>query len=234
MQTFLEPHSHVHALWLEGADARGTVDEYSDIDLWLDVEDGQEESVLLSLEQHLQDFAPLDFVYKKPAFHPHIKQWFFHFANTSAFLILDVCVQSHSRDFAFGKGDAVKVLFDKAHVIRFQAAETVNILEQVKAIRAEGMLYRVWVLKALKRGHWLEAISYYFECIVEPLARVLRLRYTPEKADYGFKHFDQDLPNDIVARLEKLIKIESSERLEVNLNKAIEWLDETVRQLEKP
>jgi predicted nucleotidyltransferase len=52
LQAKLEPHPHVHALWLEGADARNKVDEYSDIDLWLDVEDGHEESVLLKLEQH--------------------------------------------------------------------------------------------------------------------------------------------------------------------------------------
>ena len=49
----LEPHLHVYALWLEGADARGTVDEFSDLDVWLDVEDGQEEIVLKQLEKYL-------------------------------------------------------------------------------------------------------------------------------------------------------------------------------------
>ncbi|MFA7673219.1 MAG: hypothetical protein WCY62_05135 [Clostridia bacterium] len=29
----LEPLDYVYALWLEGADANGTADEYSDIDL---------------------------------------------------------------------------------------------------------------------------------------------------------------------------------------------------------
>jgi predicted nucleotidyltransferase len=232
VQAFLGLHPHVYALWLEGADARGKVDEYSDIDLWLDVEDGQEETVLLKLEQHLRDFAPLDMVYKKPAFHPQIKQWFFHFANTSEFFILDVCVQSHSREAPFGPGDPVKVLFNKAQVIRFQNVEQMNFIEQAKAIQVEVSLYRVWVLKALKRKHWLEAISHYYDHILQSLVNVIRLRYTPDKFEYGFKHSDGDFPDDVVVRLEALTKPDSWERLEANLHEALVWLDTTVKDIE--
>jgi predicted nucleotidyltransferase len=234
LQAKLEPHPHVHALWLEGADARDTVDEFSDLDLWLDVEDGQEESVLKQLEQYLSELASLDFIYRKPDFHSQIKQCFFHLANTSEFLIVDVCIQSHSRELEFGPNDFVKIIFDKANVIRFkQDTEKVNALEQAKAIQSQVLLYRIWVLKALKRGHWLEALSYYFECILEPLARVLRLRYTPEKFDYGFKHFDQDLPEDVVTHFVALLQGKSRQRIGNNLNQAVEWLNETVKQLEK-
>ncbi len=233
IQAFLEPLPHVHALWLEGADARNKIDEFSDLDIWLDVEDGQEEIVLKQIGQYLNELSPLNLVYKKPDFHPQIKQCFFNLANTSEFLIIDVCIQSHSREFEFNS-EPVKVIFDKSNVIRFaQSSGKVDALEQAKAIQSQVMLYRIWVLKALNRGHWLEAISYYSECILEPLARVLRLRYTPEKFEYGFKHFDQDLPDDVVTRLRTLVHIDSGERLESNLNKAVVWLDETVKSLEK-
>ncbi|MFK7603671.1 hypothetical protein ACI3L1_15815, partial [Deinococcus sp. SM5_A1] len=36
---------YIHAVWLEGADAEGRADEYSDLDLWLDVDSGQQEKV---------------------------------------------------------------------------------------------------------------------------------------------------------------------------------------------
>lgn len=39
----------VYAMWLEGSDAHGLQDEYSDIDIWLDVEDGKAEDVLDSI-----------------------------------------------------------------------------------------------------------------------------------------------------------------------------------------
>jgi predicted nucleotidyltransferase len=233
LRTKLEPLVSVYALWLEGADARNRVDEFSDIDVWLDVEDGQEENVLRGLEQHLNNLAPLDLVYKKPHPDPQIKQWFFHFANTSEFLIIDVCIQSHSREFEFSSSDPVKVIFDKSNVVCFkQDTEKINVIEQAKALQSQVMLYRVWVLKALKRGHWLEVISYYFECILEPLARVLRLRYMPEKFDYGFKHFDQDLPEDVISRLEILTKVTSLEELEAHLHQAITWLEAVVQELE--
>jgi predicted nucleotidyltransferase len=230
----LEPHLHVYALWLEGADARGIVDEFSDIDLWLDVEDGQEENVLKQIEHYLNELGPLDFIHALSHPHPQIRQRFFHFENTSEFLIIDVCIQSHSREVEFSLGDPVKIIFDKSNIIRFlQNTEKVKFLEQAKALQSQVLLYRVWVLKALKRGHWLEAISYYYECILEPLARVLRLHYTPEKSEYGFKHFDQDLPDDVIVKLKTLIQNDSGESLESNLNKAVEWLDETVKRLEE-
>jgi hypothetical protein len=140
-----------------------------------------------------------------------------------------VCIQSHSRELEFSSSDPVKVIFDKSNIIRFQENnEKINALEQAKAIQAKVILYRIWVLKALKRGHWLEAISYYHECILEPLARVLRLRYTPEKAEYGFKHFDQDLPGDSVTQLKALTQIDSLDRLESNLHKTVKWLNDII------
>jgi hypothetical protein len=145
-----------------------------------------------------------------------------------------VCIQSHSREFEFTPHDPVKVIFDKSNVIRFnQSMEKVNVLEQAKALQSRVMLYRVWVLKASSQCPRLEAISYYYECILEPLARVLRLHYTPEKSEYGFKHFDQDLPDDVIVKLKTLIQNDSGESLESNLNKAVEWLDETVKRLEE-
>lgn len=231
IEKFLEPHPHVYALWLEDADARNKVDEFSDIDLWLGVEDEHEENVLRELEQHLKNLATLDMVYKKSHPHPQIRQWFFHLANTSEFLILDVCVQSHSRKAACGKGDAVKVLFDKAQVIRFED-EKINVLERAGAIREEVALYKLWVLKAIKRGQWLEAISYYHEHILQPLVTVLRLKYTPDKTDYDFKHVDEDLPADVVAKLETLTKIISWEGLEAHLDQAVSWLEAIVKEIE--
>jgi hypothetical protein len=171
-------------------------------------------------------------VYKKPAFHSQIKQWFFHFANASDFLILDVCVQSHSREMAFGSGDPVKVLFDKAQVIRFREGEKIDAIEQAKAVRAEVALYRVWVLKALKRKQWFEATSYYHEHILHPLVNVLRLHFTPDKFEYGFKHSDEDFSRDVVARLETLTKVNSWEELEVNLNQVVSWLSKIVENME--
>ena len=46
----LEPLPYIYAFWLEGADAIGTADEYSDIDFWVDFEDEYEEQAYEAVE----------------------------------------------------------------------------------------------------------------------------------------------------------------------------------------
>ena len=119
LRAALELHPHVHAMWLEGADARGAVDVYSDLDMWLSVEDGHEDAVLRRVREALRAVAPLDVEHETPHPRPLLRQIFFHLRDTSTFLLLDLCLQSRSRDVAFRKGvDAVRVVFDKANVIR--------------------------------------------------------------------------------------------------------------------
>ena len=55
----LHQHPAICAFWLEGADASSTIDEYSDLDIWLDVQDGQEEAVFQTIEKLFQEKAEL-------------------------------------------------------------------------------------------------------------------------------------------------------------------------------
>ena len=50
---------YVDAFWLEGADAIGTVDEYSDIDYWLDIVDAYEEQAYEAVENALSELAEI-------------------------------------------------------------------------------------------------------------------------------------------------------------------------------
>ena len=43
-------HPAIFSLWLEGSDANDTVDKFSDLDFWLDVQDGKESEVFLAFE----------------------------------------------------------------------------------------------------------------------------------------------------------------------------------------
>lgn len=37
---------YIHAMWLEGADAVGQTDEYSDLDIYIDIEDVYEQQAI--------------------------------------------------------------------------------------------------------------------------------------------------------------------------------------------
>ena len=61
VQTLRETCSHhpsIHAAWLEGAGALNRVDACSDIDFWLDVEDGFEDDAIATVKTSLQILHP--------------------------------------------------------------------------------------------------------------------------------------------------------------------------------
>ena len=49
----LRPNVSTHAMWIGGSFAEGYNDELSDIDLYIDINDGQDEIVLAVVEQFL-------------------------------------------------------------------------------------------------------------------------------------------------------------------------------------
>ena len=210
----LEPVTLVHALWLEGADATGTVDEFSDIDVWLDVTDGAVSAALEAVETALKALGEID-LNIGPEQHGQVFDKVFHLRHTSDHLFIDVCVQSHSRQFEFIAGhDTEKplVLFDKARVIRYRELGPDELRRDVLkrlAYREAGFAQRARVIRAAERGHLLEAIAYYHKFVLQPLVELLRLQHAPLKADYGFKHIERDLPAPSVQEIEGLIVVAS-------------------------
>ena len=55
----------VYAFWLEGADAIGTIDSYSDLDIWFDIKDGFEDLFIKQLKNALSNISSIDFFYEK-------------------------------------------------------------------------------------------------------------------------------------------------------------------------
>lgn len=213
----------VFAFWLEGADSLGTVDEYSDIDVWLDVEDGKEEDTFAALCQSLREIGELDICQEQENPDPKIRQRFYHIEGSSKFLLIDVCIQSHSREISFTngfEGEKVMPIFDKAGVIKFrdidQSDFTQALDNRLNELEDAFTVRKIWVDKELRRERFLEAFGYYME-IVELLIEALRIRHSPTKHDFGFKHLSRDLPKEIVDRLSNLVKADSLEELERNL-----------------
>ena len=93
----LEPLPFIRAFWLEGADAAGYADEYSDFESWVDCEDAQEEEAIAVVEDALARLSPIDYRYICHHSHPKIRQRIYHLAGTGEYLMIDFCWQLHSR-----------------------------------------------------------------------------------------------------------------------------------------
>ena len=235
----LEPLPFIYALWLEGADAIGTVDEYSDIDFWVDFEDEYEEQAYEAVENALSEIAELDYKYIMRHGHPKIRQRIYHLAGTSEYLMIDFCWQLHSREqYAFHENDKIetaKVIFDKKNIIRYKPLNLSAFSEQNRSRLEEAKYRRTQHIRAEKyvyRGQYLEAYAYYNRYVLEPLVDLLRLIYTPAYADYYLVHISQHIPADERERLEYFAQIGSLDDIERKIPQAGQWFDELVERVE--
>lgn len=236
----LKGNAHVHALWLEGADAHDRVDEYADIDVWLDVDDEYTEEAFKEVEAILTTIALVESEDRFEHSHPQIEQKCYHLEGASEFLVIDVCIQKHSRKFWFRHGfedEKAKVLFDKNDVVRFKEMDRKEVEKELRQritdLNHAFHFYRFRVNKEIKRDHFLDALVYYHKYVMHPLIEVLRIKHQPTKRDFYLKHISIDLPSKVVSRFEELFKVTSLQELEDAMRQADEWFEEVTSELDE-
>lgn len=119
-----------------------------------------------------------------------------------------MCLQQHGRETVFAPSEPFKVLFDRSGVVQVgeEMIDRAFIAQAAKALEA-AWWRPVLVLKEVNRGRLLEALAYYHKEVLEPLTRLLRLRFSPAKHDYGLKHIYADLPGEVTVELEALYAV---------------------------
>ena len=237
VQVALEPLPYIHALWLEGADANGNVDAYSDIDLWADFDDAYEAEAIEAVETALSTLAAFDSRDILPHEHPKIRQRIYHLEGTSRYCMIDFCWQLHSRKAVmYIEGSRIEnalPLFDKSNVLRWAAYNAESHAGEHKAILASAV-YRYGqharVLKYVRRGLYLEAYAYYNKYVLEPLIDLLRLIYTPANTDYYLVHISQHIPAKERVQLEHFAQTATLQDIEARLGEARPWFDALRKQ----
>lgn len=228
---YLEPNPHVLALWLEGADATGFVDEYSDLDICCSVEEDTIAEVAQQAQRALESLGTLDLVQLEHD-EEDTQHIVFHLEGTSAYLLIDFNIYV-SRGSEFVTGDEIEkplILFDRGQVIR-----TVTQQERLASLQRDERLQELRktiaqyarLEKYVRRGEFLEAFGYYHKWLLQPLIEILRMRYTPLHPDYYIVHISRHLPREVLRRLEELFKINSIAEIEAKSRVAIEFFEET-------
>jgi hypothetical protein len=158
----LEAQPSVHAVWLEGADAAGTADAYSDLDLWADVDVGSQAQVFACIRAALPTLGPLDVAHRVSHPHPQLEGRFYRVAGTPPFWFVAVCLQQHGREDGFAPHNPFRVLFDRSGVVRTgeEAFDKTFVAQAARSLE-EAWWRRVLVLKEVGREQLLEALAYY-------------------------------------------------------------------------
>lgn len=235
----LEPLDYVQAMWEGGAAAFNRVDEWSDIDLQVVVDDDCVAQVFPIVEEVLLSLSPIDLRYEipQPAWHGHT-QVFYRLSKASKFLLIDFVVIKQSNPLKFLEpeihGNAV-VHFDKANVTKVEPVDRIKwnakLGERVNTLRVTFDLFQSLTLKELNRHNTIEALAFYNGYTLRPLVEALRILYVPTRYNFSTRYVHYELPAEVVRRLENLFFVQNETDLRAKQVEAEKWFYETLDQM---
>lgn len=227
----LEPLAFVNAMWEAGAAAFHRVDAWSDIDLYIDVDDEAADEIIPRVDALLATLSPIALRYElpQPSWHGHL-QVFYTLANASPFLMIDLVVMRHSNPAKFLEreihGEPL-VHFDKVHAVDApplnMAALQVRLSERLATLRVLFDLNQILTSKELNRGNAIEAVAFYHGYTLRPLLEVLRIRHDPTRYNFHTRYVYYYLPAPVVERLESLFFVKDTADLAAKLAEAQSW-----------
>jgi predicted nucleotidyltransferase len=223
-------------MWEGGGAAFGRLDDWSDIDLMLIVDDPQVENIVKQVEAALRELSPIELKLElpQPSWHGHW-QAYYRFTRGSPYLVLDLVVMQRSSKNRFLEpeihGEA-RVIFDKEHYThtplldRDALSDTLSQRLNLLYLRFE--LFQSNVEKSIKRKNDIEALTDYFNSTLGPLVEVLRILHCPARYSFGTRHIYHDLPQEELSRLEPLFYVTNREDVFNKRATAEDWFRESL------
>lgn len=229
----LEGNINVHAAWLEGSDANGNLDEYSDIDFCSDIDEHAIDKVFDEIQKNFS----IDSIYESK-YSDTERQLVFHIKGTSRFLVVDFTAYIHGKannTFIIEDNiDVCKVIFDKKGIIQYKDYDP-SEGSDARAYWTKESKYRFSqigrVEKYCLRGLFPEAFIYYNKYVIEPLVFILRSIYTPTKVWYYMVHISRHIPKEEIERLNKILQVACTDDILNNLSYAEEWYKELLAKI---
>ena len=208
----LEPLDYVLAGYLGGSDATGRTDVYSDVDYQAIVEDDRVEDAFGGALGALAALSPIVHEYRlpEPTWHG-CSQVFLSLKGADPAHFVDFVVMKRSHEDRFLEperhGLAI-VLFDKLGLVTpdpfDRAAHLAKMEARFAVLRETFPLFQTLVTRAVSRGFPAEAAAAYQSHTFRPLVELLRMRYCPDRYDFGARYLDRDLPPKLRAEVESL------------------------------
>ena len=234
----LKPLDYVHAFWEGGAAAHNRVDEWSDLDLYLVVDDKKVDDTFLALEKGLKLVSPIKQkhgVFKHTGFY---SQAFYSLQDASEYLMIDVAVfELSSPDKELEPeihGNAV-FYFNKSNKIKPPRLDKDAFVKQLQkrlvGLEGEFYMFNNFVQKEINRGNSLEAIDSYY-LLLKWLVETLRISYSPLHYDFKMRYIHYELPADIVKQLERLYFVKDMEDLQKKYDEVVEWFPKMMSEID--
>jgi hypothetical protein len=244
MQTLvnaLEPLDYVYAFYEGGAAAFRRVDEWSDIDLYLIVDDAKANETFLAVEEALRSISPIKQKYEVAQLPwPGVSQAFYKLENASEYLIIDLAILKLNSPEKFLQSEIhgnVVFYFNKLDEISVpqldKDALAEKVFERLKRLQARFDMFGNFVQKEINRGNSLEALDLYYTLVLGSLVEVLRIRHNPVHYDFRMRYVHYELPPEAVERLERLYFVENTKELQEKYCEATEWFRKAIFEIDQ-
>jgi len=235
----LKPLDYVYAFYEGGAAAFNRVDEWSDIDLYLVVDDDKVDEAFLAIEKALRSLSPIKQKFDVPQTGwPGVFQAFYRLEDTSEYLIIDfVVLKLSSPDkflepeihgnvvFYFNKNNKVKPFsLDRDVLVK-------KLHERLKRLQVRFDMFNKFVQKEINRGHLLEAIDLYHGFTLATLVEALRIKHNPIHYNFKMQYVHYELPSEIIEKFESLYFVKDEKDLQEKYYEAIKWFNKTMQEI---
>src|SRR5690606_11406044 len=231
----LQPLEYVNAFWEGGSEAFDRTDEWSDIDLGVDVKDDKIEEAFTEIEEILNGISPIELKYRllDPTWHGN-PQAFYRLKDTSPFLLIDLSVIRESNESKFTEKEIHGKLvfyFDKNGTEQNAAYKPEDVNTGIEKRRNYWKnifeMFKIMPMKEINRGNYIEAFACYHSYVLRPLIDLLRIKYgPPEHHNFGTRYLYYELPEDGLKRLEGLYFCKDAEELNRNYETGVKWAEE--------
>jgi len=237
----LKPLDYVHAFWEGGAAAFNRIDEWSDIDVYLVVDDKKVDESFLVVERALRSLSPIKQKYEIPQ-SPELgySQAFYRLEDASNYLIIDLAILKLSSPDKFLEPKIhgnVAFYFNKSNQIKHAPLDkevlVSKLQERLERLQARFDMFNNFIQKEINRGNYLEAIELYHALTLATIVEVLRIRYNPFHYDFKMRYIHYELPSKIIRKLKHLYFVEDEKDLQEKYHKAVKWFHETMSEIDQ-
>lgn len=235
----LKPLGYVHAFWEGGAAALNRIDEWSDIDLYLVVDDKKVDETFLVVEKALKSLSPIKQKYDVAhSSESGIFQAFYRLGGASEYLVIDLAVLTLSSPDKFLKpeihGDGV-FFFNKSDKVKVPSLDTKTmigkLLKRLERLRTRFDMFNNFVQKEVNRGNYLEAIDFYRVLTLGSLVEALRMRYNPLHYNFGIRYVHYEIPLEEIEKLKRLFFVKDEKDLQEKYREGTKWFHAIVPEI---
>ena len=235
----LQPLNYVHAFYEGGAAAFNRIDEWSDIDLYVVVDDERHTDAFLIVENALKTLSPIKQKYEVTQSQwPGLFQAFYKLEKASEYLIIDLAIlklscsekllepKMHGNNvFYFNKADKISVpALDKKDFVK-------KLNDRLTRLQARFEMFNIFVQKEINRGNSLEALDLYHTVTLALLVEALRINHNPIHYDFKVRYLHYELPAKTVKKLESLYFVKGAKDLQEKYLQASKWFSVTMAMI---